>query len=140
MSPSSKLSSFNSTSIEDPTLYRSVVGSLQYLLATSLDLAFFINQVCQFMHAPCVTHWQAVKHILRYLKHTIEHGLTITSSPSYAFVAFSDVDWTRCPDDHKSTDGYYVFYGKQSLGTLRNSPQLLHIVPKLSIKPWPMLH
>lgn len=27
------------------------------------------------MHAPRVTHWQAVKHILRYLQHTKHFGL-----------------------------------------------------------------
>lgn len=40
MSPSTKLSAFDSTSMEDPSLYRSVVGSLNYLLFTRPDLVF----------------------------------------------------------------------------------------------------
>lgn len=61
MSTTSKLSAFESNFMDDPTLYRSTVGSLQYLLMTRPDLAFSINQVCQIMHAPRVDHWQAVK-------------------------------------------------------------------------------
>lgn len=46
---------------EDPTLYRTTVGSLQYFLVTILDLVFFVNWVYQFMHAPRISHWQAIK-------------------------------------------------------------------------------
>ncbi|PKI45465.1 hypothetical protein CRG98_034120 [Punica granatum] len=65
---SSQLSLHDGHSFEDPSLYRSVVGSLQYLPLTKPDIAFAVNQVCQFMHKPSVTHWLAVKRILRYLK------------------------------------------------------------------------
>ncbi|KAF5464732.1 hypothetical protein F2P56_014786 [Juglans regia] len=112
MSPSTKLSAFDSTSMDDPSLYRSIVGSLQYLLFTRPDLAFSVNRVCQFMHALCLSHWQAVKRILRYLKHTMDYGLAITSSPTPVLAAFSDANWAGCPDDRKSTGGYCVFDGK----------------------------
>lgn len=112
MSPSTKLSAFDSTSMEDLTLYCSAIGSLQYLLVTQLDIAFSVNRVCQFMHAPCLTHWQAIKCILHYFKHTIEHGLLISPSSTPALAAFSDVNWASYSDDHKSTGGYCVLYGK----------------------------
>lgn len=41
-----------------------MVGCLQHLSLTHLDLAFVVNQVCQFMHMPTTLHWQAVKCIL----------------------------------------------------------------------------
>ncbi len=34
----------------DATNYRSIVGTLQYITLTSLDLTHAINLVCQFMH------------------------------------------------------------------------------------------
>jgi hypothetical protein len=55
---------------EDATRYRSVVGALQYLTLTRSDLSFSVNKVCQFLHAPTTDNWTAVKHILRYVKHT----------------------------------------------------------------------
>lgn len=58
---------FDSTSMDDLTLYRSVASSLQYLLVTQPYLSFAVNGVCQFMHAPFLTHWRAVKQILHYL-------------------------------------------------------------------------
>lgn len=35
-----------------PTFYRSIVGAFQYLTWTRPDLAFSVNQVCQYMHFP----------------------------------------------------------------------------------------
>lgn len=52
MSTSIKLTSFDGTSFEDSHLYRSVVGSLQYLVFTRSDISFGVNKVCQFMHCP----------------------------------------------------------------------------------------
>ena len=63
------------------------------------------------MHRPTNIHWQAVKRILRYLKHTISHGLLFTKSTSSLLEAYFDADWAGCPDDRKSTDGYCVFLG-----------------------------
>lgn len=35
---------------DDPTLHKQVVGSLQYLCITKPKIAFFVNQVVQYMH------------------------------------------------------------------------------------------
>jgi len=111
MSSSSSLSAFDGDSMEDPILYRSTVGSLQYLSLTRPDLAFAVKRECQFMHKPSKLHWQAVKRILRYLKHTVSHGLLLTRLNISILEAFSDADWAGCPDDRKSTGGYCVFLG-----------------------------
>jgi hypothetical protein len=111
MASSSSLSAFAGDPMEDPLLYRSTVGSLQYLSLTRPDLAFAVNRVCQFMHKPSKLHWQAVKRILHYFKHTLSHGLLLTRSNVSNLEVFSDADWAGCPDDRKSTGGYYVFLG-----------------------------
>jgi hypothetical protein len=111
MSSSSSLSAFSGDPMEDPTLYRNTVGSLQYLSLTRPDLGFAINRVCQFMHRPLQPNWQAVKRILQYLKHTLSHGLLISRTSSLQLQAYSDADWAGCLDDRQSTGAYCVFLG-----------------------------
>nr|GEV67949.1 hypothetical protein [Tanacetum cinerariifolium] len=73
MLTSSSLSLDGSTTFSNPVKYRQVVGSLQYVTLSRPDIAFAVNKVCQYMHAPTENHWSAVKQILRYLHGTIEH-------------------------------------------------------------------
>uniref|UniRef100_A0A2N9ETF7 Reverse transcriptase Ty1/copia-type domain-containing protein n=1 Tax=Fagus sylvatica TaxID=28930 RepID=A0A2N9ETF7_FAGSY len=60
MASSTVLSQHTGTSLSDPSLYRSVVGSLQYLSLTRPDISFAINKVCQFMANPTEDHWSAM--------------------------------------------------------------------------------
>jgi histone deacetylase 1/2 len=96
---------------EDSTHYRSIVGALQYLTLTRPDLAFSVNKVCQYLHAPTTVHWTAVKRILRYVQGTIHTGLTFQKSSSTLLSAFSDADWAGCLDDRRSTGGFAIFFG-----------------------------
>lgn len=59
-----KLSQINGDPCNDPTLYRHVVGTLQYCRLSRLDIAFVINRLCQFMHASLTTHWVAAERVL----------------------------------------------------------------------------
>jgi hypothetical protein len=45
----------------DATNYRSIVGGLQYLTLTRLDISFSVNKICQFLHAPTTVHLTAAK-------------------------------------------------------------------------------
>ena len=62
----------------NPSLYRSIVDALQYLVFTRPDIAFSVHQVCQFMQSPMASHYLAVKRILRYLKGTMTNGILYT--------------------------------------------------------------
>ncbi|KAL5731873.1 hypothetical protein ACHQM5_004561 [Ranunculus cassubicifolius] len=95
---------------DQTTQYRSIVGALQYLSWTRPDMSYSINQVCQFLHSPRTTHVQALKRILRYLKGTLSHGLTISKGPSL-ITAFCDSDWAGSSCDRRSTTGICVFLG-----------------------------
>lgn len=61
MSASTKLSKFDSSSFHDATLFRSTVGSLQYLSLFRPEVSFAVNKVCQFIHDAKLTHWTAIK-------------------------------------------------------------------------------
>jgi hypothetical protein len=99
------------TVLADPSTYRSLVGALQYLSFTRPDVAYAVQQVCLYMHDPHEPHLNAVKRILRYLRGTLDYGLTILSSSLTSLTAYTDADWAGCPDTCKSTSGYGVFLG-----------------------------
>lgn len=107
----SKLSATAGEPFKDASLYRSLAGALQYLTFTRPDIAYVVQQVCLFMHAPHDPHFNFLKRILRYLKGTSNHGLHISPSKSNQLTTYSDADWGGCPDSRRSTSGYCVFLG-----------------------------
>jgi histone deacetylase 1/2 len=114
MVSSCRLSKFGTDTMNDPSLYRSTVGALQYATLTRPDIAFSVNKVCQFMAHPLESHWRAVKRILRYLKGTMSHGLLLypsPSSPPFSLRAYSDADWATDQDDRRSTSGSCIYFG-----------------------------
>ncbi|GKC61391.1 ribonuclease H-like domain-containing protein [Tanacetum coccineum] len=68
--------------VQDPTLYRSLAGGLQYLTFTRPDLSYAVQQICLYMHDPREPHFAALK---------------------------------RCPSTRRSTSGYCVFLGDNTL-------------------------
>ncbi|XP_035844040.1 uncharacterized mitochondrial protein AtMg00810-like [Helianthus annuus] len=101
----------NGQPFHDPTLYRSLVGALQYLTITRPDLSFAVNQASQYLQTPTTTHFQLVKRILCYVKGTVSYGLTFDRPPNTVLLGFSDADWARCIDTRRSTYGYCIYLG-----------------------------
>jgi hypothetical protein len=106
----SKLSKFDGETLPDYSEYRSIVGALRYCTLTRPDIAFSVNQLYQHLHHPTTAHWTAAKHVLRFLKHTSNHGL-LYSTTNLQLNAFCDSDWAGSPDDCRSTYGFAVFLG-----------------------------
>ena len=96
---------------ENHSLYRSIVGSLQSLTPTSLDIAFTINKLSQFFTAPTTLHWQACKRVLRYLQSIAHFGLQFFNSGSLTLTAYFDADWGFDLNDRRSIGGYCVDLG-----------------------------
>ncbi|GJY63292.1 ribonuclease H-like domain-containing protein [Tanacetum coccineum] len=79
--------------VTDPTLYRSLAGSLQYLTFTRPDLSYAVQQLCLYMHDPRESHLNAMKRVLRYLRGTTDLGLQLFRSTISQLIAYSDADW-----------------------------------------------
>ena len=58
-----------------PTLYRSIIGSLLYLTASGLDIAFSVGVCARYQAAPKESHLTTVKRIIRYVNGTPDYGL-----------------------------------------------------------------
>ncbi|GJW17557.1 ribonuclease H-like domain-containing protein, partial [Tanacetum coccineum] len=83
--------------VQDPTLYRSLAGGLQYLTFTRPDLSYAVKQICLYMHDPREPHLAALKRILRYVQGTLDLGLHLYASSTSSLVGYTDVDWAGCP-------------------------------------------
>ena len=92
MSTSQSLTMSDGIPFHDPHMYCSIVGGLQYLSFTWLDVAFAVHKVSKYKHHPLEPHWVVVKRILRYLKNTISHTLLIQPTTALKLHTFSDTD------------------------------------------------
>ncbi|KAG7564770.1 Integrase catalytic core [Arabidopsis suecica] len=112
MATTPKLTLHSGIKLTDPTEYRSIVGSFQYLAFTRPDISYVVNRLSQYMHSPTDIHWQAAKRVLRYLKSTITHGIFLQRHNPLSLHAYSDADWGGDSDDYVSTNAYIVYLGK----------------------------
>lgn len=75
-------------------------------LATRLDLSFSVSLLVQFQANPGMEHWNALMHVMGYIKNTIDYGLTYSHNAELSPHAFVDADYGGCRDTCHSTSGY----------------------------------
>ena len=95
--------------LSNPSLYKSLVGSLVYLIVTRPDISYAVHQVSQYLSAPQLTHYVVVLRIFRYLKGTFFHGLFYSTQSALVLHIFSDADWAGDLTDCRSTTSYCFF-------------------------------
>ncbi|KAH9726094.1 hypothetical protein KPL70_008130 [Citrus sinensis] len=106
-----KLSKYDEGEDIDPTIFKSLVGSLRYLTCTRPYILYAVGLVSRYMKNPKTTHFKAAKRILCYIKGTINFGLLYSFSNDYKLIGYSDSDWGGDVDDRKSTTGFVFFMG-----------------------------
>jgi hypothetical protein len=62
-----------SSELVDATLYRQIIGSVIYLTNTRLDICFALSQ---YLVESRRIHLDDTKHVMRYLKGTLDCGLS----------------------------------------------------------------
>lgn len=73
---------------------------------TRPDILFAVNLLSRFNTNPGPKHWEAVKHVFRYLKGTSKVTLQYTMTGDSKLIGYSDADWASDFDDRRSTSGY----------------------------------
>ncbi|SGY15922.1 BQ5605_C012g06703 [Microbotryum silenes-dioicae] len=90
--------------------YRAIVGKLLYLSGTTRpDIAFTISKAACFCNDFMAEHWEALKHILRYLVGTRNFGIRYQKSfqPMSAILeGFVNADHGADPVTRRSVSGY----------------------------------
>jgi hypothetical protein len=109
-----RLSARGTSEEVDATMYRSLVGSLRYLVHTRPDISFAVGYVSRFMEKPRQEHLAAVKHLLRYIAGTVDYGLVYPkfTKGNNRLIGYSDSDLGGDVDERKSTAGVIFFLGE----------------------------
>jgi hypothetical protein len=85
------------------------------MLGTRPDIAFAVTALSQFNSNPGQPHWTAVKHVMRYLRGTVDYQLTYgplgKAAISPVVIGYSDSDWGSDADDRRSVTGYVFLLG-----------------------------
>jgi len=87
----------------DATMYRQIIGLLMYLKKTRLDICFVVNTLSQFLIEPRRVHLVAAKHVMRYLKGTLDCGLSYDGDHEFKLSGYTDSDWDGSVSNRKST-------------------------------------
>ncbi|GJW13119.1 retrovirus-related pol polyprotein from transposon TNT 1-94 [Tanacetum coccineum] len=64
----------------DPSLYRTIVGSLVYLTVTRPYISYVVHIVSQFVGAPTIVHWAVVLQIIRSSTEAEYRVMVVTTS------------------------------------------------------------
>jgi hypothetical protein len=108
----------------DATPYRSIVGSLRYLVSTHPNIAFAVGYVSHFLKEPREDHLATMKKILRYVTGTCNWVLWFgrKKGNQTLLTGFSDADYAGDVDARKSTIGV-IFFLANSLITWQSTKQ-----------------
>ncbi|KAL7606514.1 hypothetical protein Lser_V15G18590 [Lactuca serriola] len=91
--------------------YSRAIECLMYaMISTSPDIAYVVGRLSRYTSNPSSHHWQAVSRIFKYLKGTMNYGLTYSGYPS-VLEGYSDASWINNLEDHSSTSGWVFILG-----------------------------
>ena len=106
--------------------YSSAIGSLIYILNTRPDVMFPIMKLAKFMQKPSRVHFEALIHLLKFLRSNRCFGLKyyrhIEDSPIHVLLqengikstlniyGMHDSSWQDCPDTGRSTGAFLNFF------------------------------
>jgi hypothetical protein len=95
----------------NPSIFRSLVGSLLYVCSSRPDIMHAVGVMSRYMQSPSQAHFVGAKRVLRYLKGTCDFGVWYEKDVECKLVGYSDSDWAGCVDDMKSTTGFLYTLG-----------------------------
>ena len=103
----------------DPSLYKSMIGSLLYLTASRPDISYNVGVCARYQANPKESHMTALKRIIKYVKTTTEFGVWYNKDTSDILAGYSDADWAGNVDDRKSTSGGCFYVGNNLVSWMR---------------------
>ena len=100
--------SFDSAECKEDSKFRQIVGSLIYaMVCCRPDLSWVVTRLSQSLNSQCKGDWVIIKHVLQYVKGTLEKKLVYQKCANGLDLhGYSDSDWAGSVKDRRSTTGY----------------------------------
>nr|XP_016499743.1 PREDICTED: uncharacterized mitochondrial protein AtMg00810-like [Nicotiana tabacum] len=112
--------------LEDKGRYQRIVGRLLYLTMTRPDIAFMVQVLSQFMHAPKQSRMSDAVRIIKYIKGTSDLGLFMPAGGNMKLTAYYDSDWGACVKTRRSVTGYVIKFGEALISWIKEARNSLH--------------
>ena len=80
-----------SSRLMDMILYGQIIGSVMYLTNTMPYICFVVNTLSQYLVEPMPVHLVAAKHVMRYLKVTVDYGLSFIEDHDFRLYGYADL-------------------------------------------------
>nr|GFA06721.1 zinc finger, CCHC-type [Tanacetum cinerariifolium] len=110
MDPLEKLK-LNTGKPVDQLEYSRAIGCLMYAMtSTRPDIAYAVGRLSRFTSNPSRQHWKAITRIFKYLRGTINYGLSFVGYPS-VLEAYSYASWINHVENSSSTSGWVFLLG-----------------------------
>ncbi|GKE47473.1 zinc finger, CCHC-type containing protein, partial [Tanacetum coccineum] len=95
----------------DQLEYSRAIGCLMYAMtSTRPDIAYAVGRLSRFTSNPSRQHWQAITRVFKYLKCTMNYGLSYVGYPSM-LEAYSDASWINHVENSSSMSGWVFLLG-----------------------------
>ena len=93
--------------------YSNAIGTVMFsMISTRPDLAYSISLLSRYMSNPGKEHWNALKHLLKYINSSLHAGLCYKNwSNTLDLVGYVDSDFAGDRDSRKSTTAYFFTLG-----------------------------
>ena len=111
MSPNVKLTVDLLGKSVDSSLYRSMIGSILYIIASRPDISYSVGVCAKYQANSKEPHMIALKRIIKYVKNTADFDVWYSKDTNDVLVGYSNADQARNADDRKSTSGGYFYVG-----------------------------
>ncbi|GKF67682.1 hypothetical protein Tco_0197361 [Tanacetum coccineum] len=95
----------------DQLEYSRAIGCLMYAMtSTRPDIAYAVGRLSRFTSNPSRQNWQTITRVFKYLKGTMNYGLSYVGYPS-VLESYSDASWINHVEDSSSMSGWVFLLG-----------------------------
>ncbi|GJZ23532.1 zinc finger, CCHC-type containing protein [Tanacetum coccineum] len=105
MDPVEKLKPNTGKPVDQLEYSRDIVCLMYAMTSTRLDITYAVGRLSRFTSNHSRQHWHAITKVFKYLKGTMNYGLSYVGYPS-VLEAYSDASWINHVEDSYSSSGW----------------------------------